>query len=126
MRGIVFTGNGNCSRFWTPELCAELTSLLGYTPVPGSLNVVLFAPPALPRPHGVFWDTRRPKDGKRGGLYQFWRARFGTGEHAVNAHLMRPDIRGHGPNCVELVAPFRIRDTWQVNNGDRLWMLVRK
>lgn len=126
MRGIVFTGNGNCSRFWTPELCAELTPVLGYTPVPGSLNLVLLATLPLGTPHGFFWDSRRPKGGKQGGTYQFWRARFGIGEYATSAHIMKPDVRGHGPNCIELVAPFRIRERWQVKNGDRLWILPRK
>lgn len=125
MRGIVFKGNGNCSRFWTPELCAELAPVLGYTPVPGSLNIVLFAtlPMGTPR---TFWDRRRPKEGKQGGTYQFWKVRFGIGDFATNAHVMRPDIRGHGPNCMELVAPFRIRDEWGVKDGDRMWIIPRK
>lgn len=124
MRGVIFQGNRNCSKFWTP-LTSQLTELLGYAPFPGSLNVVMLTNLPLERPHIKFWDKRRPRTGKNGGIYHFWRARFGHGEFAINAHIMRPDVRGHGLNCVELVAPFRLRDTWHLKDGDKVWIQLR-
>lgn len=123
-RGIVFAGNGNCSRYWSP-LLEPLTEVLGYTPFPGSLNVVMLTNLDLPRPKIKYWDRRRPRIGKKGGMYHFWPARFGHGSHVVNAHVMRPDVRGHGANCVELVAPIKLREEWGLTDGSQIWIQLR-
>lgn len=125
MRGIIFTGNGNCSRYWK-DLTGDLAEILGYTPFPGSLNVVMLTNLRLKLPpHYEYWDRRRPQFGKTGGVYHFWRARFGHGPHVINAHVMRPDTRGHGPNCVELVAPIALRHEWGLTDGSHIWIQLR-
>jgi CTP-dependent riboflavin kinase len=127
MRGIIFSGSGSCSSWWTEALCDELTAILGYRPVPGSLNVVLLGPRLFARQSALtFWDRRRPRQGRAGGTYHFWRARFGSGDHAINAHAMIPDVRGHGPNCIELVAAIRLREAWELIDGSRVWIRPRR
>jgi len=130
LRGTVFTGNGNCSKFWRP-LTAKLERTLRYAPVPGSLNLRITTPLDGPvrlflgRSSCAYWDRRRPKTGRGGGDYQFWRARFGRGDDAVSGHVMLPGVRTHGPECVELVAPLHLRDTWGLEDGETLWIRLR-
>lgn len=130
LRGTVATGNGNNSRFWEPQTGA-IAGVLGYQPVAGSLNLRLpfdgIAPlhHYLGPPHRHWHDPRRPGTGKQGGDYQFWRARFGCGPHAIEAHVMVPGVRGHRWHTLELVAPFRLRDRWDLKDGDQLWVRFR-
>ena len=98
-------------------------------PFPGSLNLRL-APGTralnlLGPPRKKFRDRRRPRSGRKGGNYWFWPARIGTGPHAIEGHVMIPGTRGHGVNCVELVAPVKLREAWSLDENAQLWVRVR-
>ena len=128
LHGLVFSGSGRCGSWWE-ALVGPLETVLGYRPIPGSLNLRLDPPDSarelLGPPRRKYWDRRRPRWGKKGGDYWFWPARFGTGSHAIEGHVMLPGVRGHGPDCLELVAPIKLRDAWDLKDGDRLWIKVR-
>lgn len=108
--GTVFAGSGTCSRKLTPKLHARgLDRQLGYQPYPGSLNLrcdhaVDLGTPAVNWP-GQVGGKRRP--------YWFWPAWVGK----VACHAMDPAGRGHGPDCIEVVAPVKLRDRLKLADG---------
>jgi hypothetical protein len=111
--GTVFSGSGTCSRKLRPDLHARgLDKHLGYQPYPGSLNLRCEEPVELGAP-AVNWPG---KIGSKKRPYWFWPAWIG--KHAC--HAMDPAGRGHGPNCIEVVAPTKLRDTFKLGDGDTL------
>ena len=130
LRGRIFHGNGNCGRFWKPIL-GKLEPTLGFRPFPGSLNLEVETPiPGdlrlyLGNERAHFWDDRRAKGGKRGGDYQFWPARIGTGSHSVDGFAMIPGVRSHAGRVLELVAPIGLREAWGLAENAPLWVRLR-
>lgn len=119
LSGTAFSGSGTCSRKLRPELHARgLDRKLGYQPHPGSLNLHCDSPVELGRPvvnwPGTVNGKNRP--------YWFWPAWIGS----TPVHAMDPAGRGHGPTCVELVAPTRLRDTLRIADGDRVTVEVAR
>jgi len=117
LTGTVFSGSGTCSRKLTPTLHARgLDRELGYQPYPGSLNLrcatdVDLGAPWLAWP-GIVKGRSRP--------YWFWPAWLNG--HAV--HAMDPGGRNHGPDCIEVVAPWSIRDRFGLVDGDPVTLEV--
>lgn len=109
--GQVFTGSGTNSRVM-PSYSDGLDTSLGYQPVPGSLNLK-GVPINLGAPV-IDWVGR---DGTRIRDYQLWPAWIDGETHC---HAMTPGARGHGPGCLELIAPHRLRDTWRLVDGDTI------
>jgi CTP-dependent riboflavin kinase len=119
LRGVVTAGSGRHSVF-SKRFRGRLKDEIGYRMALGSLNVKLegveqirplLGPPALRFVH------RRKVDGVVTGCeYFYWPARFG----AVAGHVMIPGARGHGPDCLELVAPVHLRTTLGLQDGDVL------
>jgi riboflavin kinase len=120
IEGTVFSGSGTCGRKLTPALHGRgLDRELGYQPFPGSLNLRLDVDnDALGDPHidwpGTVNGKKRP--------YWFWPAWV----DGLACHAMIPATRGHGPNHVELVAPVRLRDQLDLNDGDTLMVDVAR
>lgn len=117
LRGQVFTGSGSNSRKM-PAFSRGLDRELGYQPVPGSLNLRMDRPVAL-GPPAVDWLGRH---GSRTRDYQLWPAWIGN----LFCHAMVPGRRGHGPECVELVAPVRLRDRFGLRDGDTVTVEVQR
>jgi CTP-dependent riboflavin kinase len=117
LAGTVFSGSGTCSRKLTPTLHARgLDRELGYQPYPGSLNLrcettVDLGTPWLAWP-GLVKGRSRP--------YWFWPAWLNG--HPV--HAMDPAGRGHGPGCIEVVAPRSMRDSLGLVDGDAVTLEV--
>ncbi|SFD14329.1 DUF120 domain-containing protein [Streptomyces aidingensis] len=111
VEGEVFGGSGTCSRKLRPHLhAAGLDRELGYQPFPGSLNLRCKEPPVLGAP-AVNWPGRV---GGKSRPYWFWEAWVGK----LAVHAMDPAGRGHGPDCIEVVAPVRLRDRLSLADGD--------
>lgn len=111
--GTVFAGSGTCSRQLRPDLrVPSLDRELGYKPYAGSLNLRCGGPVELGRPWlnwpGIVRGRRRP--------YWFWPAWV----DGMAIHAMIPGTRVHGPDCIELVAPDRLRDRFGLTDGDLL------
>jgi len=117
LTGTVFSGSGTCSRKLRPESHARgLDRELGYQPYPGSLNLrcddaVDLGPPAVVWP-GTVRGRDRP--------YWFWPAWIGD----LPVHAMDPAGRGHGPDCIEVVARDRLRDRLGLVDGDTVTLEV--
>lgn len=107
--GTVFGGSGSNSRKMR-QFGDGLNAALGYEPFWGSLN--------LHMPHAVRlgepWLNWLGRDGAKTRDYQFWRAWIG----GLRCHAMIPGNRGHGPDCVEIVAPVKLRDHLGLADGD--------
>lgn len=111
LAGEVFSGSGTNSRLM-PQYSQGLEKHLGYRPVPGSLNLRMDHAVRLGAP-ALDWTGRK---GRRTRDYQFWPAWVGK----VACHAMVPGNRGHGPECLELVAPVRLRDKFRLVDGAAL------
>jgi hypothetical protein len=109
--GVVFTGSGANSR-WMHRYGNRLPEQLGYEPYWGSLNIRLPEVPDL-GPPAIDYLGRR---GERTRDYQFWRAWI----RDVPCHVMVPGNRSHGPDCLEIVAPIRLRDRYDLADGQTL------
>jgi SAM-dependent methyltransferase len=110
VHGRVFTGNGRSSRS-LPRYSRELRAYLGYEPYPGSLNLRLDHPVAFGDPYAR-WTAPNARDGRWTGRYHLWRAWLHYAD--VPVHAMWD--RGHGADCVELLAPVRLRDHLNVTD----------
>lgn len=109
LTGTVFGGSGSNSRRMR-QFGTGLDRRLGYEPFWGSLNLRM--PDALRL--GAPWLDWVGRNGSRRRDYQFWRAWIG----GLPCHAMIPGRRGHGPDCVEIVAPVRLRDHLGLADGD--------
>lgn len=109
--GVVFGGSGSNSRIM-PRFSTGLDAQLGYQPVPGSLNLRLDQPVKL-GPPAVDWLGRH---GGRTRDYQMWPAWIGD----LACHAMVPGRRNHGPDCLEMLAPVRLRDQYSLADGNEL------
>lgn len=119
--GKVFSGSGNNSRHLT-HFADKLSALLGYMPVPGSLNVRTPRAFRLGAWAGEFVDERRGRGGRRGGDYQVWHARLEGFDGPV--HVMRPGKRAHGRDVMEIWAPVRLKDELGLRDGDTVKLRI--
>ncbi len=106
--GRVFTGSGWCSRLM-PKYDQGLDKHLGYQPYPGSLNIRLTEQHDLTNPL-IDWRPAPRHD------RQFWRAWIGD----IPCHAHVPGTRAHGPDCLELMAPMRLREALELSDGDEV------
>jgi riboflavin kinase len=111
MTGTVFAGSGHCSRR-LPLFSQGLDRALGYQPFMGSLNLCLADDADLGVPH-INWVARH---GNQVRDYQFWRAWIDE----LTCHAMVPGKRNHGPDVIEMVAPFRLRDHMGLVDGSKV------
>lgn len=109
LEGRVFAGSGTNSRKM-PRYSKGLDKRLGYQPTPGSLNLRLDRQPRWGEP-AVDWLGRH---GSSTRDYQMWDAWIGE----TRCHAMRPGKRGHGPDCVEMIAAHRLRNRFGLADGD--------
>lgn len=109
--GIVFDGSGANSRRMK-QFGNGLGAKLGYEPFWGSLNIRLSLKVPLKEP----WLNWVGRNGSKTRDYQFWRAWIGN----LPCHAMIPGNRSHGPDCLEIVAPMRLRNALKLNSGDNI------
>jgi len=109
--GKVFTGSGANSR-WMLSFGDDLPRQLGYIPFWGSLNIRLPENHSL-GPPAIDYVGRR---GNRTRDYQFWRAWI----RDIPCHVMIPGDRHHGPDTLEIVASTKLRDRYDLADGDTL------
>lgn len=127
LTGAVFTGNGVNHRKLTPELHgAGLDTVLGYQPHPGSLNLRLSERKQFLGDPPVVWPgTVNGRDRP----YWFWPAWIRPAwirqaYELLPVHVLNPAGRGQTPYTVEVVAPVRLRDWFNLADGDRFTVQV--
>jgi CTP-dependent riboflavin kinase len=67
-------------------------------------------------------DGQRRRGGRKGGDYQIWHARVEG--YDGPAHVMRPGVRGHGRDVLEVWAPVKLRDALSLSDGDPIALRV--
>jgi len=126
MTGIIFSDLGQASSFmaldWVQDL---LRQRLGYHPFPATLNV-------------------RPKDAEDARVWQrvqsdhagtpltpaseghcgakLYRIEIGTGTDSAKlaGAVLLPEVDGYPPDKIEIVAPVRLKDHFNLNDGDQV------
>lgn len=123
-RGRIVKGAGRASYFtgltWVREQCLVK---LGFTPHPGTLNVELAPENAgfidEPSPDIVELVSPDPS---------FCNARalpVSIGPLPGAVILPADDVRIHGSNIVEIIAPLSVKDTLGVRDGEEVTLLLR-
>lgn len=119
--GKVGSGSGQNS-VHTKRLAEQLERTLGYRMYPGSLNLKTPGKVDL-GPHCMeFVDQRRGRGGRRGGDYQIWHASVDGFDGPV--HAMRPGMRGHGDDAIEIWAPVKLREHLALKDGDEVTVRI--
>jgi hypothetical protein len=104
--GTAFGGSGNhaeSQRKWGDQF----EEAIGYRPFEGSLNVKLDSPVNLVDPH---YDLS-PIPGRR---YLLWNARL----FGMPVHAMVPNL--NHPGTLELLAPYKLRDKFGIEDGQQV------
>lgn len=126
LTGVIFSDLGQASSFmaldWVQDL---LNQRLGYHPFPATLNI---------RPRdavdGQIWRSVKmghagtpltvAADGHCGArLYRVAICREANGM-TVDGAVLLPEVDDYPPDKIEIVAPVRLKDHFQVNDGDQL------
>jgi CTP-dependent riboflavin kinase len=111
--GTVFSGSGQ-NGVHVGRTRDRLATMLGYTPFPGSLNLLTKYAFRLGA-HAMEFVDDRGKGGRRGGDYQIWHATVAG--YDGPAHIMRPGTRGHGRQVLEVWAPVNLRERLRLKDG---------
>lgn len=113
VQGTVFSGSGANRRNLDRYADESLSDLLGYEPFHGSLNLrvepgvlAAFTKPTLT------WS--RPNGGRNRATYRIWRAWY----RDEPLHVMIPQT-AH-PSSIEVWASRKLRDTYELHDGDQL------
>lgn len=121
IEGRIFSGSGS-NQSHMVRCADELTDVLGYRPYPGSLNVRTPYAFRLGAYAMEYVDQRRGKRGRKGGDYQIWHARIEGYDGPV--HIMRPGLRGHGREVLEVWAPVKLRELLGLEDGGRVRLRI--
>lgn len=121
VQGQIFSGSGS-NGLHTARFSSDLVNVLGYAPFPGSLNVRTRHVFRLGAWAGEYVDARRGKGGRKGGDYQLWCARVEGWDGP--AHVIRPGVRGHGRNVLEVWAPVRLKEVLGLTDGDPIRLRI--
>lgn len=109
-RGRAFSGSGNNARSLRRFADERLTTVLGYEPFPGSLNLAFDEQPDL-GPAVRYWARTIDSDRR---AYVIWPAWI----QGVPGHVMIPTARTAHPNTLEAWAPVKLRDRLGIKDGD--------
>jgi riboflavin kinase len=129
LTGTVVDGKGEGKFFVALDGYAEqFESKLGYTPFPGTLNLHL-TPDSTDRREAL--DTLDPiridgwEDGDRTyGPAACYAAHLLVDDAVESAHLLVPERTDHGENQLEIIAPVKLRDACNLDDGDRLTVKI--
>lgn len=131
LNGSVTSGMGEGAHYITlPGYIEQFETRLGYTPYAGTFNVHLTEESAMERA-GLAPLSAIPIDGWEDGDRTYGPATcYPTelvvdGERYAQAHALVPERTHHDEKQLELIAPDRLRDVFDVEDGDDLTMRIR-
>ena len=126
MTGIIFSDLGQASSFMALEWVQELLlQRLGYHPFPATLNV---------RPKGAedaetwrrarseyVWTQLTPASVSHCGA-KLYRVEVRASEHSakVGGAVLLPEISDYPRDKIEIVAPMRLKDHFDLRDGDQV------
>lgn len=115
--GEIFSGSGSNSKSLTNFADDSLTALLGYKPFPGSMNMKVDSLEGL-GPAPLKWEKRIRGGARR--AYDIWPAWL----NGLACHVIVPTAKRAHKNCLEGWAPFKLRDHFNLIDGDRVTIEV--
>ena len=118
--GRLATGIGQGRHFTRLEWArAQFMEKLGIDPYPGTVNVIVDDPDAMPvwvrlkRTPGIRIDN--PNDGPHDCDARCYRVSI---EGKIDAAIVLPEVDGYPPAQVELIAEIGVRDALGIEDGD--------
>jgi len=126
MTGIIFSDLGQASRFmaldWVQDL---LNERLGYHPFPATLNVRPKAAAdarAWQRVRSELAGTPLTAASKHHCGAKLYRVEISAAARAskVGGAVLLPEVKDYPEDKIEIVAPMRLKDHFQVHDGDQL------
>ncbi|MEF8757359.1 MAG: DUF120 domain-containing protein [Halobacteriales archaeon] len=131
LRGTVTSGMGEGSHYISlPGYAEQFETRLGYEPFPGTLNVAL-DDDSVRRRSALSSLEPVPIDGwenddRTYGPAACYLASVETDDGATyeGAHVIEPERTHHEPDQLELIAPDRLRDELDVDDGDRVTVVA--
>ncbi|KOX95791.1 MULTISPECIES: DUF120 domain-containing protein [Halorubrum] len=130
LRGAVTGGMGEGRHYITlPGYAEQFRERLGYDPFPGTLNVNLTEESVRRRGEmasidAVPIDAWEGEDRTYGAATCYGVTLVADGEHYEEVHAIVPDRTHHDDDQLELIAPDRLRDALDLEDGDSVEVRV--
>ena len=124
LRGIVTSGMGEGKHYISlPGYMRQFRERLGYEPFPGTLNVELDEESVRSRARTDALDPIDidgwEDDDRTYGPAFCWPATIEAGgDRYDRVHVVSPERTHHGAEQLELIAPVKLRDTLDIEDGD--------
>ena len=125
LTGIIFSDLGQAASFMALDrVQVSLTQCLGFNPFPATLNVRPKAAEDLEtwRRVQAEWSALSlpPIDGGFCSAKIFRARVFSRGHEKLEAAVLVPEVKDYPKDKIEIVAPVRLKDHMDVDDGDSL------
>ncbi|MFX0122077.1 MAG: DUF120 domain-containing protein [Candidatus Hodarchaeota archaeon] len=130
IKGTVCTGMGEGAYYMSQkEYLNQFTSLLGFEPFHGTLNLQLLEESSLRNFERLLRSPSKfikefTKEGRRFGKVFVWPTYLVIGNIKVSSALIHPD-RTHHNNQIEIIAREHIKSKYRIKDGDELEIILR-
>ena len=125
--GRLATGIGQGKHFTRLDWArAQFMEKLGIDPYPGTVNVIVDDPDAMPvwvrlkRTEGIRIDN--PNDGPHDCDARCYKVSI---EGRIDAAIVLPEVDGYPPAQVELIAEVGVRDALDIEDGDSVRLEIK-
>ena len=125
--GRLATGIGQGKHFTRLDWArAQFMEKLGIDPYPGTVNVIVDDPDAMPvwvrlkRTDGIRIDN--PNDGPHDCDARCYKVSI---EGRIDAAIVLPEVDGYPPAQVELIAEVGVRDALDIEDGDSVRLEIK-
>ena len=121
LTGAVFSGGGEGQKFLDlPWVKRQIKQKLGFTPYPGTLNIMLSEESVkrrklLERAHSI---KICPADGYCNGLL------FRAFTSSLECAIVVPEVEGYPKTLLEIISPVNLRETLQLKDGGEVTVTV--
>jgi riboflavin kinase len=119
-KGKVVSGMGEGQGYISMEgYRSQIRKLLGFDPFPGTLNLRLESPFALPEGEAIV-ISGFISAGRSYGSCKCYPCRI----DGLRCAIIRPDRSAYPPTLIEIIAPVRLRDSMSLEDGDEvaIWL----
>lgn len=130
VRGTVCTGMGEGAYYMSQKgYQNQFTSLLGFEPFQGTLNLQLLEESSLRNFERLLRSPSKfikefTEGGRRFGKVFVWPTYLLIGNQKISTALIHPD-RTHHNNQIELIAKEHIKSTYKITDGDVLEIILQ-
>ncbi|MDM7934119.1 MAG: CTP-dependent riboflavin kinase [Methanothrix sp.] len=118
IRGRVVSGLGD-GRYYISRYSDRIRERLGFTPFPGTLNILLDGPFSPPERLSIRIEGFE-EAGRSFGECILVRIRIG----GIGAALIRPARSSHPEEVVEVIAPANLRERLRLSDGDQVEIVL--